>query len=269
MQRLLLVGLMMVELFTDIPSVQAADVTTLCCEYLVNPMGIGSDTRLHYLRKTLKLADKPVTKARLYITALGLYEVNLNGKRIGDSVFAPDWTDYGKRVRYQVYDVTPMLRKSDNVLAGLVGPGWFSGHTWLGVNHYGKVQALLAQMEVIYADGTGFKKLLIRPTPPALSKVEGGAGIDWVKASYDSINGKIATSWKTEANTCSLDVTIPPNTTASVYVPTKDAAGVTGSGKPATKAKGVKFLRLEAGAAMYAVGSGTYRFESTLPGTVK
>ena len=53
----------------------------------------------------MKLADKPIAKARLYATALGLYELRINGRRVGDYVLAPDWTDYRKRVRYQVYDV--------------------------------------------------------------------------------------------------------------------------------------------------------------------
>ena len=108
-----------------------------------------------YLRKTMKLADKTITKARLYATALGLYEMHINGQRVGDILFAPEWTDYRKRIRYQVYDVTAMLRKGDNVLAGLVGQGWYSGHIGLGgYKHYGRVPALLAQLEVIYTDGT-------------------------------------------------------------------------------------------------------------------
>ena len=59
-------------------------------------------------------------------------------------------------------------------------------------------------------------------------------------------------------------MTIPVNTTATVYVPAKDAVGVTESGKPAAQANGVKFLRMENNAAVYEVGSGTYRFQSTL-----
>ncbi len=110
--------------------------------------------KLHYLRKSFKLA-KPVAKARLFVTALGLFQVDLNAKRVGDAVFAPEWTDYSKRIRYQVYDVAPMLKQGDNVLAGLVGPGWYSGHIGLGgYRHYGNVPALLAQLEVTYADGT-------------------------------------------------------------------------------------------------------------------
>src|ERR1700749_1094439 len=58
--------------------------------------------------------SKPVARARLYATALGLYEASINGQRVGDIVLAPDWTDYHKRVRYQTYDVTPMLRQGPN-----------------------------------------------------------------------------------------------------------------------------------------------------------
>jgi len=108
-----------------------------------------------YLRKAVKLANKSIASARLYVTALGLYEMSINGKRVGDIAFAPEWTDYRKRINYQVYDVTSMLRKSDNVLAGLVGTGWYSGHIGLGgFRHYGQIPALLAQMEVTYSDGT-------------------------------------------------------------------------------------------------------------------
>ena len=104
-----------------------------------------------YLRKTVKLAAQPVAKARLFVTALGLYQIDLNGRRVGDLVFAPEWTDYRQRLRYQVYDVTAMLAKGDNVLAGLVGQGWYSGHIGLGgFKHYGQIPALLAQLEITY-----------------------------------------------------------------------------------------------------------------------
>ena len=72
-------------------------------------------------------------------------------------------------------------------------------------------------------------------------------------------------NWKREGAKLRLEVTIPANTTATVYVPTKDAAGVTESGMPAAKAEGVKFLRMQDNAVVHAVGSGTYRFQSTLP----
>jgi alpha-L-rhamnosidase len=109
---------------------------------------------LPYLRKDFTLA-KPVAKARVYATALGLYELHLNGQRVGDHVFAPDWTDYNKRVRYQVYDVTSLVKPGANTLAGLVGNGWYSGHIGNGgFQAWGKVPALFAQLEVTYTDGT-------------------------------------------------------------------------------------------------------------------
>jgi alpha-L-rhamnosidase len=101
----------------------------------------------------------------------------------------------------------------------------------------------------------GFKHVIIRPQPVG--------DLTWVKAHHDSPYGRIASSWKREAGNLKLDVTIPANTTATVYVPAKDETGVTESGKPASKADGVKFLRLENGAAVYEVGSGNYKFQTT------
>ena len=109
---------------------------------------------LSYLRKDFTLG-KSIAKARLYATALGLYDLHLNGQRVGDHVFAPDWTDYSKRVRYQVYDVTGMVRPGANTLAGMVGNGWYCGHIGNGAYQaWGKVPALFAQLEVTYVDGS-------------------------------------------------------------------------------------------------------------------
>jgi alpha-L-rhamnosidase len=107
-----------------------------------------------YLRKDFTVT-KPIVKARVYATALGLYELHLNGERIGDHIFAPDWTDYSKRVRYQVYDVTSLIRPGADTLAGLVGNGWYSGHIGNGgFQAWGTVPALFAQLELTYADGS-------------------------------------------------------------------------------------------------------------------
>ena len=105
--------------------------------------------------------------------------------------------------------------------------------------------------------GPGFKKIIIKPA------VVGD--LTWVKCGYDSVHGKIVSNWKRDGDKLTMDVTIPANTTAVVYVPAKDEAGVTESGKPAAKVDGVKFLRLADSAAVYEVGSGTYRFHSALP----
>jgi alpha-L-rhamnosidase len=106
------------------------------------------------LRKEVKLADKPVAKARLFVTALGLYEIHINGQRVGDHLLAPDWTDYRKRVRYQVYDVDLLLKKGQNTLAALLANGWYCGHVGWAAQIYGKRPALLAQLEVTYTDGS-------------------------------------------------------------------------------------------------------------------
>ncbi|MBC8096970.1 MAG: family 78 glycoside hydrolase catalytic domain [Akkermansiaceae bacterium] len=108
---------------------------------------------LRYLRKSFAL-KATVQRAVLYATALGLYELRLNGKRVGDHVLAPEWTDYRKRVCYQTYDVTALLKKGDNALAASLADGWFSGRIGNGANQFfGKVPAMLAQLEVTHADG--------------------------------------------------------------------------------------------------------------------
>jgi alpha-L-rhamnosidase len=91
-----------------------------------------------------------------------------------------------------------------------------------------------------------------------------GGGLEYAKAHYNSIHGKIVSGWKLEDGKLLMDVTIPANTSAFVYVPTEDISQVTESGKPVKDSEGVKFLRMEKGAAVFKVGSGSYIFESIL-----
>ena len=79
-----------------------------------------------YLRRAFT-ADQPVTSARLYVTALGLYEARLNGRRVGDGFLTPGWTDYTQRIAYQTYDVTGLLNQGDNVLGAILAHGWYAG----------------------------------------------------------------------------------------------------------------------------------------------
>ncbi len=107
-----------------------------------------------YLRKGFSLPGA-VASARLYVTALGLYECSINGERVGADVLTPGWTDFRKRVRYQVYDVTALLRSGDNAIGAILGDGWAVGH--IGWNHrqqYVDRPMLLAQLEVTLADGS-------------------------------------------------------------------------------------------------------------------
>ncbi|HEY3111405.1 MAG TPA: family 78 glycoside hydrolase catalytic domain, partial [Chloroflexota bacterium] len=99
----------------------------------------------------------PVARARLYATALGVYELELNGARVGDHVLAPGWTSYHHRLRYQTFDVAALLRPGPNILGAVLGDGWYRGRLgWGGGrrNVYGDRLALLAQLEVVYADGS-------------------------------------------------------------------------------------------------------------------
>jgi len=101
--------------------------------------------------------SKPVKSARLYATALGTYEMFLNGKRVGDDVFAPGWTDYRQRVKYQTYDVTAQLAGGKNAISALLAPGWYSTSLeWTQQpNNYGDTPpALLAQLRIEHTDGS-------------------------------------------------------------------------------------------------------------------
>ena len=99
---------------------------------------------------------KPVTSARIYATALGAYELSLNGKRIGDEILAPGWMDFRQQVTYQTYDVTAELKTGQNAIAALLAPGWYSTPLmWFQQgNNYGKTPpALRAQLRIEYQDG--------------------------------------------------------------------------------------------------------------------
>ena len=124
-------------------------------------------------------------------------------------------------------------------------------------NHYafGAVgQYLYGEVGGIQAASPGYKTILIQPVI--------GNGLTWARTHFESMYGMISTSWKTENKKLTLDIAIPANTTATVFVPASDPASVTESGQPASRSVGVKFLRVENGAAVYEVGSGTYQFQS-------
>jgi len=96
-----------------------------------------------------------VRSARAYVTSQGLYELHLNGRRVGDRLFTPGWTSYGKRIQYQTYDVTELLRPGGNAVGAILGDGWFRGDVGWGRkrNVYGSRLALLLQIEIRYEDG--------------------------------------------------------------------------------------------------------------------
>ena len=109
------------------------------------------------LRRSFEI-PKAIQTARLYITALGVYDVEINGVRAIDVELAPGWTDFAKRARYQAYDVTRFLRQGENVVGVLLGDGWYCGA--LGPSdrqQYGDKPALLAQLDITLDDGTALR----------------------------------------------------------------------------------------------------------------
>ena len=108
------------------------------------------------LRTRFTGAAKPVEQARLYATARGIYELYLNGKRVGDSYYTPGLTQYNITHLYQTYDVTELLQSGENALGARLGEGWWSGLLSFGTiwNHFGDRQSLLAKLVITYKDGT-------------------------------------------------------------------------------------------------------------------
>jgi alpha-L-rhamnosidase len=99
---------------------------------------------------------KPIRRAVLYATALGLYEIRLNGQAICEDFFTPGWSDYQQRVYYNTYDVTALLREGNNAFGAQLADGWFSGYVgqhWQR-DHYGTKLRLRAQLMIEYADGS-------------------------------------------------------------------------------------------------------------------
>jgi alpha-L-rhamnosidase len=102
----------------------------------------------------------------------------------------------------------------------------------------------------------GFKHIVMRPTPVG--------DLTFVKASHNSPYGEIASDWKRDGDRFAWSVTVPVNATATVYVPANEAASVKESDRPASETPGIKYLRMEGSAAVYEIGSGSYRFVSTM-----
>jgi alpha-L-rhamnosidase len=113
------------------------------------------------VRKTFDLG-KNVKRAIAYASALGMYELHINGRRIGDQVLSPEWTDYTKRIQYQAYDVTALLKAGKNAIGAMLGEGWYAGR--VGLTHivkdgpirhlYGDRPRLFVQLHIELADGT-------------------------------------------------------------------------------------------------------------------
>ncbi len=101
-------------------------------------------------------ADKKIVSATAFITAHGMYEAKINGKRIGDAYLTPGWTSYKTRLQYQTYDVTSLIKNGVNTIGVALGNGWYRGIIGFGnnINVYGKDIALLLQINIVYSDGS-------------------------------------------------------------------------------------------------------------------
>jgi alpha-L-rhamnosidase len=151
-----------------------------------NPDAVGS------LCRSFRLSQE-VECARVYVTAHGLFELRLNGGRVGDDHFANGWTSYNKRLDTLTYDVTSQLRAGTNTLEALISAGWYAGRLMSGRNKYGTHPELLLQMEVTYKDGS-------REMVASDGQWEGSYGGSVLSASiYDGENydaRKQATNWQ-------------------------------------------------------------------------
>ncbi|MGA8310920.1 MAG: family 78 glycoside hydrolase catalytic domain [Terriglobales bacterium] len=111
---------------------------------------------VNLLRRNFSVA-KTVRSARIYSTALGTYQLYLNGQRVGNDILAPGWTDYRKRIVYQVYDATSLVKQGENAIGAILGGGWYAdGLGWLQTRYnFGPPPVrLLVQLEIEYSDGT-------------------------------------------------------------------------------------------------------------------
>ncbi len=117
-----------------------------------------------YYRCSFK-PEKKIISAIAHATALGIYELQINGKRVGDSCFAPGWTDYRKRAYYNTYDLTPYFSEKENVIGAIVADGWYAGYVGYGKlvgygphktgrNIYGKTPSLMVEIHLNYDDGS-------------------------------------------------------------------------------------------------------------------
>ena len=118
------------------------------------PKEIKESLPSQYFRKEFSLTKK-VKSARVYATSLGFYELHLNGAKVSTDLFTPGWTSFNKRLQYQTYDVTSLL-KDNNAIGVVLGDGWYRGNLGWSKRgaYYGNQLALLLQMQITFTDGT-------------------------------------------------------------------------------------------------------------------
>lgn len=181
------------------------------------------------LRTVFSTESKKIQKARLYVTARGIYEIYINGQAIGKDYFNPGASQYNRTLFYQTYDVTSTIQQGKNAIGAWLGEGWWSGgSTYMtdNWNYFGDRQSLLAKLVVTYEDGTS--QTIV--TEPSTWKYSNDSPIryssffqgevydarkeqaDWTQASYDDHNWKQATEVQLQGTvpTISGDRNTPP-----------------------------------------------------------
>lgn len=134
-------------------------------EWITHPFA-KEETACPVFLKKISL-KKAVKRARIYATALGVYELQIDGSKVGDTFFAPGWTNYKKRLQYQTYDVTALLNgegSGEHTLEIMVGNGWYKGIFGFTCtpDHYGDRTAALAELHIVYEDNT--KEVIVTDT---------------------------------------------------------------------------------------------------------
>ena len=138
---------------------QGVTLTGINEEGLAEEKQIVKDPSVHSLpmfRRDFTVEDRPVKKARVYVTARGIYDLKINGKALTDSFFNPGLTEYDKRMNYQTYDVTELISAGENGIGLILGSGWWADSqtfTVANVNYFGDREAFLLKLEVTYEDG--------------------------------------------------------------------------------------------------------------------
>nr|WP_216853711.1 family 78 glycoside hydrolase catalytic domain [Phytoactinopolyspora halotolerans] len=166
----------------------------------ITPVGLGAvGAPAPVLCREVKLG-KGVAKARLYITAHGIYEATVNGAQVGKDVLAPGWTSYDQRLRYNTHDVTSLLRAGNNTVEVLLGEGWYRGGPSTLLKRqderrdgaqtlYGARLALLAQLEVSYEDGSievvgTDETWTARESAVVANDLYDGQRVDWTRGEF-------------------------------------------------------------------------------------
>jgi alpha-L-rhamnosidase len=215
------------------------------------------------------LTDKQRTQAATHLVdRIKAKDYHLSVGFVGVSILLPTLTEIGRSdLAYRLIQNTtyPSWGYSIEQGATTIWERWnsytkkdgFGNAGMNSFNHYAYGACgewMFASMLGIETDGAGFKKIIMKP--------ELGEGITWAKGHYDSIHGRISSDWKRDQKTFQWKITVPANTTATVYVPAGRIKDITESGKAIAKAVGVKFIKMENNTAVLKVDSGSYEFIS-------